>query len=1048
MTDLRLHLLGKPQVFLSETRIEKFTTAKTEALLYYLAVTAQAHSRDALATLLWGEMDESKAKRNLTKALSSLRKDFEPHLIIEPQNIAVDPNGSSQLDVAEFAAGLDAHEQNPDFEQLKQAVDRYQGDFLDEFFVRDALGFEDWMFAQREQLRQRLTTALEELVNYSLENKEIETGIQYAQRLLTLDPWRESAHQQMMRLYAADGQRSAAIAQYESLQDILQKELGVEPMAETTAMYDRMRGLGTLVTHNLRPASGVFVGRESERHQIISQLHDPACRLVSLVGPGGIGKTSLALQAARYFTAPERMLEEEAFRDGIYFIDLAPMQIDATNPGTTNERIASVLATAISEAMQFTFRSTKQPLDQILTHLQDKQILFIIDNFEDCISGAPYLSDMLRHAPKVKLLVTSRERLNLSEEWVLVIDGLPFPGELDDEHLSAMVNIVQTEDAQAASNSSPIPTSAVTLFIHQARRVKGDFTPNTEEMRHIVNICQMVEGSPLALQLAASWLRVLTSSEIKKEIRRSLDFLEASTRDMPERHRSIRAVFDPSWELLEEAERETLKRLSVFRGGFQRKAAKAVAQASLRVLANLVDKSWLRLSNEGRYRIHELVRQYAAEQLGQDTEALIETRDDHCKYYTHFLEQQIPRVLSHELPAALDDIGEEVSNIQASWGWALLSEYDDLMDTLSVFSRTMRIYYGRRGYFLQGMEMITATRERIEQSSPEEIGAAYPHYLGQLILWEGLFYHYLGEMEKCKPLFTRSLELLEQVDRDTDYLLRDLGGCYHLRGTVLRQTGDYAQSQEDFRKAQELDTATGNMGYAAKSAVFVGILDLEMGNFAKAESTMLEWLPRLQENNDFYYTGQALGRLICAQAILEKPLEDTIEMLRENVINALRIKSPWAEVHTLVGLGSALSLQGGDALTEAMEVLNESILKFQRIHAPMDSSLSYYWLGNTQVDLGQYDDAHESYLLSIKIAHEFGLLPRVMDNLVALADLHMKSSKDTDKDHLVELLATAQKHVATNARSQWVAQDLWQRAGLGELNNPPDLDILLEKLLG
>ena len=438
MAGLELNLFGKPEVIHNGKAVTAYESTKVQALLYYLAVTGRAHSREMLATLLWGDLPESTAKRNLTKALTNLRQLIEPFLSVDRHTVALNSASPVVLDVAIFQAAIESSVQldpkNPvrDLAPLRTAVNLYHGEFLEGFYVKNALEFEEWALGQREYFRQLMVQGLQRLTEQSarLENDPAVT-LEHAQRWLALEPWQEAAHRQMMLLLIRSGQRDTALAQYETCRRILAEEFGVEPMPETQTLYDRIRSFGAAIPNNLPPEPGAFVGRAAELDQITQYLNSPAHRMITLVGPGGIGKTRIALQAAQRFAAPDRVFEDAEFRDGVYFIDLAPVYIGPVSEAALPERVAGVVATAIAEALRFTFRNSAPPFEEVVAQLADKQLLLVIDNFEECMAGAQHLAGLVRRAAQVNLLITSRERLNLREEWALEVDGLPFPDEVD-----------------------------------------------------------------------------------------------------------------------------------------------------------------------------------------------------------------------------------------------------------------------------------------------------------------------------------------------------------------------------------------------------------------------------------------------------------------------------------------------------------------------------------------------------------------------------------------------------------------------------------------
>jgi predicted ATPase len=325
-----------------------------------------------------------------------------------------------------------------------------------------------------------------------------------------------------------------------------------------------------------------LIGRAREVEQLSQLLSDPQCRLLTLVGPGGIGKTRLAIEAASSM--------HDFFADGVYFVPLASVSsIDAVVSTTAN-------------AIHFAFYGPRDPRVQLLNYLREKQMLLIVDNLEHLLVGEPQqetvaglLVEILQWTAHMKLLTTSRESLGLQEEWVFEVQGLRIPESIEME--------------ESAQNTS------VELFLQRARRADVRFNVAAEDYPAIISICQLVDGMPLGIELAAAWVRTLSCGEIAQEIERGLDFLKISARDIPARHRSMRAVFDHSWKLLTEGEQGVLLRLSVFQGGMQREAAEAIAGATLSLLSTLQAKSFLRRTPTGRYDLHELVRQYAADRL-------------------------------------------------------------------------------------------------------------------------------------------------------------------------------------------------------------------------------------------------------------------------------------------------------------------------------------------------------------------------------------------------------------------------------------------------
>lgn len=410
-----------------------------------------------------------------------------------------------------------------------------------------------------------------------------------------------------------------------------------------------------------------FIGRAQETRDIGDLLADPTCRLLTLVGPGGIGKTRLAMEVTAH--------QQACFPAGIYFVPLAPLTR------------ADDILTAIVEATPFRFQPTHQsPRSQFLDYLRDKRtkpILFILDNFEHLLEGAGIVSEILGVTERVKILVTSREPLNLQEEWVRHLSGLTYP----------------THDPNGTFEAY----GAVQLFIERARRIRGDFN-SIQERQSILEICRLVEGMPLAIELAVGWLNTLQPSEIAQEIRNNLSFLATRSRNLPERHRSIRSVFEQSWRHLSDTEREVFCRLSLFRGGFTRAAASAVTGTDLITLAGLVDKSLVRLNGNGRYDIHELLRQYGAEQL-EATAATVVVQHCYFTYYLNLLHELEPDIKSHRQIIALDMIEADFENIRNAW---LLAVEQYSFEALGEAVESLQFFADMRGRYHDGVALLQA----------------------------------------------------------------------------------------------------------------------------------------------------------------------------------------------------------------------------------------------------------------------------------------------------------------------------------------------------
>jgi predicted ATPase/DNA-binding SARP family transcriptional activator len=653
MPHLSLSLLGPLQAMLGGQPISGFESNKVRALLAYLAVEAdRPHARDELIGLLWPDQPDATARANLRQALANLRNVIgdrtaaTPFLSTTSDSIQFHLTEHCSIDAAAFTeliAACHAHAHRrletcrTCAQRLQQAVELYRGDFLAQFVQSGSEAFEEWALIQRERLHREVLDALYALAEHHDRRSEYDQVRHYAARQLELDPWREEAHRQLMRALTLSGQRSAALAQYETCRRVLAQEVDVPPSKETTALFAKIRAdelARENRRHNLPAALTPLLGREHELGEIDRLLEMPACRLVTLIGPGGIGKTHLALQAAAEHIG--------AFTHGVYFVSLDPLDVP------------EYIITAVAAAAQLTFSEQQDLQTQLFDALHDKDVLLVLDNFEHLLEGGTGLiADLLQHAPQVTILVTSRERLNINGEWILNVGGLRVPPD-------SVVD--QIEDY-----------SAVKLFVQSAQRARAGFSVPRAERSCVVHLCQLVDGMPLALELAAAWTRALSCQDIAQEIESGLAILSSPTPDAVERHRSMQVVFEQSWKMLSDEERRVLRQLSVFRGGFERQGAKTVADASLPVLASFLDKSFLHQDEAGRYSTHELVRQYASEKLREAGEVEA-ARNRHLAYFVELAEKAEPELHNREQAVWLERLKREHDNFRAALDWGTTTQ--------------------------------------------------------------------------------------------------------------------------------------------------------------------------------------------------------------------------------------------------------------------------------------------------------------------------------------------------------------------------------------
>lgn len=667
-----------------------------------------------------------------------------------------------------------------------------------------------------------------------------------------------------------------------------------------------------------------FIGRENEIREITGLLLDPHCRLLTLLGPGGMGKTRLAIQAATLAAAE--------FAHDAHFVNLQPTPTPAA------------LLLAIADAIGLPLGGPTPPDTQLLTYLQQKELLLVLDNFEHLVDGADILSELLHTAPSLKLLVTSREALNLQEEWQFQVGGLTFPT----DHLEPAWE-------QAA---------AVQLFVDRARRVRPSFNL-TEEADGMLHICRLVNGTPLALELAASWTKALDTAAIAAEIQKNIAFLETNLRNVPERHRSIRAVFNQAWQQLSPAEQDVFRRLAVFRGGFLAKAAQQVAGASLTILSALVDKSLLRWESgggqqdgHGRYQIHELLRQFASGQLAAAPDDAAQTLAQHSAYYCAFLHRRADELIGPGQVKAVREITAELENVRAAYAHAV--QQADIAAIGQAYY-ALQIFCDYQGRFREAEQLLTTAVARLQTLPPT---AETDHLRAGLHTFLGWIYIRLGHLATAQDAFRQGqqlyhklavesppgfakdpvsgLALVANIQGDYQAALaycqqahqlaaarQDVAGLqlvWYIWADVLLHLGRYDEARQAAQQGHESCQATGNLWMLA-------YLLIVMGNIARAQGEYTLAAQQFQASYDLKDgmndpEGMALAVNYLAQiAYVQGRYEDARELYRRNLAIYREIADQGGLVRTLQGMGDTAVAQGewGTAVACYHEALHISI---------------------------------------------------------------------------------------------------------------------------
>ncbi len=917
---LEIRLLGQFDVRFDGQPVD-IASRPAQSLLAYLCLTAGApHRRERLAALFWPDTPDANARSNLRHALWRLRAALDPageYLIVDSQVITFNINADYRLD-----AEILQHEFSGDWptEVLIETISVYNGELLPGFYA-------EWTNLERERLHGVFERQMQTLLERLIAEQRWPEVLAWSERWIALGGAPEPAYRALMTAHAALGDMASVAAAYQRCVEALRGELGVDPAAQTRALFDELRqaSSSTLTAAVPQPApvptppaqparlpaqTTPFLGREELLAEIDQHIAEPSCRLITLSGPGGIGKTRLALQAAASYL--------DHFPDGIFFVPLAPVTA------------AELITPTIAHVLAFAFYGGLDPQEQLFNYLRDKRLLLVLDNFEHLLEGAALITELLEKAPQLKCLVTSRERLNLRGEWLLTVDGLRVP-----------------ESTRAADLET---YSAVQLFLQSARRVRAGWVFDAADKSQVVRICRLVEGMPLAIELAAAWVRAISLPEIAQEIQRSLDFLSTTMRDLPQRHRSLRAVFDHSWELLTDEERRAFQSLSIFRGGFQREAAEAVARASLPVLSALMDKSLLRRTPAGRYELHELLRQYARDKLAESNEEA-QIRDRHLAYYLKLAEEADPQLRGAGQLEWLDRLETEHGNLHLAIHWANTAEKVEA--GLRLAGSLARFLY-LHGYWNEGRDWI----QGLLKMSAEALGAdSAPAFLQTHAKALAGLAWLENESGQDIPLYEQSLALCRQTgDR--------WGEAFALRGIGATLVGE------------EIDYERGEATLRESLALFETLKD--------------SWGIALVKFN--------LGWLADHRAEHEQKLK----YWNESLTGFREAGDRWGMSVTLGALGYAARF-GGD-YRQAAEMSKESLRLFKELGDRAGASESLSRLASVAYRRSDYTQATELYEAGLALARELGY--RWYEaNIISV--LGLIAAYQGQYDRATELLATS-----------------------------------------
>ena len=768
---MRLQTLGGLRLLGADVR-----RPKGLLLLAYLAVEGP-QDRRFLADLFWPRA--ANRRNSLAKALSQLRKEAPGAVEGEERRVRL----GIESDVEELLLSIDEGD-------ARRSVELYPAPFLDRFYLaKVGAELEEWVFSTRESLASRVRSRLIELAASRAAGGRVAEAAAHAEAACAVAAAPALDPHEIERLYPI------LVVGNSSLAGPLRSEaagLGMDLAMNLEEARIRLSGRRadgrlprTLAGSDLPTRGTAFVGRDLEAAELSAMLLKDDSRLVTVVGPGGVGKTRLAIQVA------QQLDEADGFPDGVAFVALESLSD------------ADAIPLRVAEALGVDLKGRDAPWQEVKRHLSARTALLVLDNLEHLRGGVAFVHDLLRSCPGLTCLATSRERLRLEDEWLFALGGLLYPS-------GAAVGVERARDYDAAN-----------LLVDRVRRVRRDFEIDEDTWPGIADLCELVEGSPLALELAAPRARILPLEEIAREIRSGADILSADTYDLPARQKSVRATFEYSWDLLEPREREALARLSVFSGGCTREAAREVAGVGIGVLQSLADKAFLKVFGDGRFGRHALLGRFVEEKLAARPEERRAVRARHARYFAAWAERARPHLVDEQQSVWLRRFALEHDNLRAGLDWAV--EEGDAETALRLVVGAGP-FWRRRALFDEG-------RRWLDRVLPMARVASFPLLHAQALTVAGDMARRLDNYRAALSLYDRSLEIYREIGDG-----EGVAAALMVTAIVRAERGDYDASADRFAAALAIYRELGHgRGTAAALNNLANLAELR-GNYEEARS--------------------------------------------------------------------------------------------------------------------------------------------------------------------------------------------------------------------
>ena len=967
---LRILTLGGLQITLDNRPIA-FKSRRAEVLFAYLAITQRAHERESLANLLWDDRSQKQTMANLRSLLAQMPGEIKPYLEATRKTLQLNSSGLRPsdllIDAEKFATDLSS---SP---PLVVSLSLYKGDFLDGVFLTDSRGLEEWIAVTRERLRQLALTGHEQAARLALHERRFAEGIEHARAMVRIDPLRESAQHLLLRLLGRNQQFLDALTAYRAFESVLEDELGVRPMPKTQQLVQRIRQARLGLVHTVPDMPATLIGRESDLALISERLDDESCRLLTLLGTGGVGKTRLALQAAHYLRGD--------YLNGIVFVPLAGI-VSAENTSSTSTSLTNTLTDVVANACGVTL-SDQDALKQLCSYLRDKEMLLILDNCEHLNESVARLAEtILNTTSHIKLLATSRERLWLEAEFVQSLSGLAYDG----------------------------TDGAVALYVERSTRAGYPIELTGRALSHIQQLCALTEGLPLAIELAAA--SGLPPEEVMARIEQSLDAFTNRMRSTPARHASLRAVFDYSRALLDSRLQLKLGQLALMRNAFDLETAREVAQATASDLAQLIAKSLLRRRNETHYDLHPVVRQFATEMLASSQSTWQTAQTHYTNHFAHWLDARLQPLLGAEQPDTIKQVLAVRDDVLQAGLWSvLISAEINLPRTIEPIFH----FFAIRARFAEGMAYFDQWLEHLNANTPTGSHAAAQTIMRSRWAWFAIRH---GNYDDAESTLTSLLHQVEHSDSDNHAF------CLLSLSEIARYRGNIDRSRHLAKRAEHVVADKGQREHAANAQLLLGRIEQDSGSYQKAQQHYESGLRHFEELgnpqqlayaiNSVGSLAGSLGDYATARQAFERAqhvaeavgdmmgqvraimnlstlafIDNEFELARRLRIQGLEICQDigyeWGVASALKGLGDVMRKL--DDTTAAQRYYMDSLAMWKRIDDQRSVALTNHSLGNFMFEQGRLADAWRLQQAAITSSLKIDALPIALASLLSCADI-------------------------------------------------------------